>query len=482
MIAVSTLLALSSVYVQPPAHAEEIKLPKLGEAAGSTLSVAQEQQIGDDIMRQIRRSEYLMKDPIVTDYIQHLGYRLVAANPDALGRQFQFFVIQENSINAFALPGGYVGIHSGLITASQSESELASVLGHEVAHVTQRHLARRLERQNELSVPSILGLIASVLVATQDPEAGMAGVAATQAAGKQSIINHTRENEKEADRIGITMLSAAGFDVRAAAHFFETLQQASRYTFKPPEILLTHPLSRNRIAAARERAELYPKLDYQDSIDYFLVKSRVRSKSLINDKETFRALKSRFHNKQLKELEELYLYAELLKMRGDNSLAIKILSGLYQNHSSNQLLLFSLAEAHLAHGSGQEMLPLLESQLKKTPDSTKLLLATSEIYIHSGQPTKAESLLLRYADVHQRNPSYLKLLAKAQADAGNTPEMYETTGQYLMLLGDLRSAKKHFERALNATSKDPYAQTRIQARLDDVRQQMRAVLKAQSER
>ncbi|PXF62952.1 M48 family metalloprotease [Kangiella spongicola] len=482
MIAASTLLAVSSVCVQSTAYADEIQLPKLGEAAGSTLSVAQEQQIGDDIMRQIRRSEYLMKDPIVTDYIQHLGYRLVAANPDALGRQFQFFVIQENSINAFALPGGYVGIHSGLITASQSESELASVLGHEVAHVTQRHLARRLERQNELSIPSILGLIASVLVATQDPEAGMAGVAATQAAGQQSIINHTRENEKEADRIGITMLSAAGFDVSAAADFFETLQQASRYTFKPPEILLTHPLSRNRIAAARERAELYPKVDYQDSIDYFLVKSRVRSKNLINDKEAFRGLESRYSKKQLNSLEELYLYAELLKMRGNNSLAIKVLSDLYQKHSSNQLLLFSLAEAHLAHGSGQEMLPLLESQLSKTPDSTKLLLATSEIYIRSGQPTKAESLLLRYADVHQKNPNYLKLLAKAQADAGNTPEMYETTGQYLMLLGDLRSAKKHFERALNATSKDPYAQTRIQARLDDVRQQMRAVLKAKSER
>lgn len=481
-ITAGLVFAASSMLLQTPTKADEINLPKLGDAAGATLSVAQEQQIGDDIMRQIRRSEFLMKDPIVTDYIQHLGYRLVAANPDALGRQFQFFVIQENSINAFALPGGYVGIHSGLITASQSESELASVLGHEVAHVTQRHLARRLERQNELTLPSVLGLIASVLVATQDAEAGMAGVAATQAAGQQSIINHTRDNEKEADRIGITMLSAAGFDVRAAADFFETLQQAGRYTFKPPEILLTHPLSRNRIAAARERAEFYPKIDYENSVDYYLVKSRVRSKNLINDKEAFRSLENRYSTKQLTTLSDRYLFAELLKLRGNSSLAIKVLSDLYKEYSENQLLLFSLAEAHLAHGSGRDMLPLLEKQLSKTPDSTKLLLATSEIYIKSGDPEKAESLLLRYADVHQKNPSYLKLLAKAQADAGNTPEMYETTGQYLILLGDLRSAKKHFERALNATSKDPYAQTRIQARLEDVRQKIRATLKAQSER
>lgn len=462
--------------------ANTIDLPKIGETAGSTLSIAQEQQIGDQIMRQIHRSEFLMKDPIVTDYIQHLGYKLVAANHDALGRQFQFFVIHENSINAFALPGGYIGIHSGLINASRSESELASVLGHEVAHVTQRHLARRLERQNELSLPSILGLLASVLVATQDPEAGMAGVAATQAAGQQSIINHTRDNEREADRIGITMLSAAGFDVRAAADFFETLQQSSRYTFKPPEILLTHPLSRNRIAAARERAELYPKVEHQDSLDYTLVKSRIRSKALINDREAFRDIEQKYQSNQLKNVEQRYLFAELLKNNARYRLAIDILSKLYNENPSNQLLLFSLSEAHLANGSGQQMLPLLEEQLAKTPDSTKLILSTSEIYLTAGKAEKAEKLLLRYSDLNQNNPAYLKLLAKAQADAGHTPEMYETTGQYLMLLGDLRTAKKHFELALHATSEDPYAQTRIQARLEDVKQKMRAMIEAAAKR
>ncbi|WP_223669184.1 beta-barrel assembly-enhancing protease [Kangiella shandongensis] len=472
----STLLAHSA------AGAASLDLPKIGETAGSTLSVAKEQQIGDQIMRQIRRSEYLMKDPIVTDYIQQLGYRLVAANPDALGRQFQFFVIQENSINAFALPGGYIGLHSGLITASQSESELASVVGHEVAHVTQRHLARRLEAQNELSIPSILGLIGSVLAATQDPEAGMAGIAATQAAGKQSIINHTRDNEKEADRIGITMLSSAGFDVRAAADFFETLQNASRYTFKPPEILLTHPLSRNRIAAARERAELYPEVEHQDSVDYRLVKSRIESKTLINDKEKFRQLTAKAQSDKLSDLGERYLYAELLKSKGRFNPAIKVLTSLYKNNEGNQLLLFSLAEAHLAQDSGAEMLPLLETQLIKHPDSTKLILATSEIYLKTDKVDKAEKLLLRYVDVNRNNPNYLKLLAEAQAEAGHTPEMYETTGQYLLLLGDLRTAKQHFELALHATSEDPYAQTRIQARLEEVKQKMRAQLEAKTRR
>lgn len=471
-LSLSISTALSPVMVKAASN----DLPKLGEAAGATMSVAEEQMIGDRIMTQIRRSQYLMKDPLITDYIQQLGHKLVAANPDALGRRFQFFVIQESSINAFALPGGYIGIHSGLITASQSESELASVLGHEVAHVTQRHLARRLEQQDKISIPTILGVIASVIAATQDPEAGIAGMSATQAAAQQSIISHTRDNEEEADRIGITMLSSAGFDVRAAADFFETMQQASRYTQKPPEILLTHPLSRNRIAAARERAQLYPQVEHQNSLDYHLVKARIKSIDLVNSEDSFRLLDQKYNQKQLKSVEERYLYAELLKSRGKTQRALSILTDLYQEHSDNHLLLFTLAETHKANKTSSKILPELTKQLEKTPGSTKLLLATAQIYLDNKQPEAAEKLLLRYVDVNRHNPSYLYILAEAQAQAGRTPEMHETTGQYLLLLGDLRTAKKHFELALNGTSEDPYAQTRIQARLDEVNKKIREIL------
>lgn len=474
----STVIALSSM----SALAATNDLPKLGDTAGSTLSVGEEQAIGDRIMSQIRRSQFLMKDPLITDYIQQLGHKLVAANPDALGRRFQFFVIQEGSINAFALPGGYIGIHSGLITASQSESELASVLGHEVAHVTQRHLARRLEKQEQISIPTVLGLIASVIVATQDPEAGMAGVSATQAAAQQSIITHTRDNEKEADRIGITMMSSAGFDVRAAAGFFETLQQASRYTLKPPEILLTHPLSRNRIAAARERAELYPQVDHQNSVDYQLVKARVRSIDLINSEDSYRLLEKRYKAKQLTSIEDRYLFAELLKERGKTQKALSLLQSLYKEYPDNHLLLFSLAETHRVNNTASAILPELKNQLEKTPGSTKLILATAQIYLENKKAQEAEMLLLRYVDVNRYNPSYLYILAEAQAEAGHTPEMHETTGQYLLLLGDLRTAKKHFELALNSTSKDPYAQTRIQARLEEVNQKIREILTENSRR
>ena len=445
-------------------------LPKIGEEAGSTLSVAKEQMIGDQIMSQIRRSEFLVTDPLISEYIQLLGHRLVAANPDALGRNFQFFVVQDETINAFALPGGYIGINSGLITASKSESELASVLGHEVAHVTQRHLARRLERQGELTLPTILGLIGSAILASQGSEAGVAGLAATQAAAQQAIINHTRENEKEADRIGIAMLSSAGFDVSAAADFFETLQLASRYTKKPPEILLTHPLSRNRIAEARTRAELYPQISHQNSLDYRLIKARILSK--LNNGDTFKDLQKKAHKNSLSTVEEEYQYAEMLKFKNEHTTAISFLNKLYRQYPDNQILLFSLAESYIELNNAQEILPLLLKQLEKTPGSTKLIIATAQAYLDVKDFTKAEQLLLRYADVHKYNPSYLYVLAQAQSSAGHFPEMHETTGQYLLLLGDLRTAKKHFELALNSESNDPYAQTRILARLDDVRKKI----------
>lgn len=469
LVATATLIFFSSSLLS---RSNASDLPKLGDTAGATLSVMQEQQIGDQIMTQIRRSRYLVQDPLVNDYIQQVGYKLVAANPDAMGRSFRFFVIQEPSINAFALPGGYIGIHSGLITASKTESELASVLGHEVAHVTQRHLARRLERQNELSLPTILATIGAILVATQDPEAGVGALAATQGLSAQSIINHTRANEKEADRIGIAMLSKAGFDTRGAANFFETLEQQSRFTRKPPEILLTHPLSKHRITDARTRAASYPTVEHESSLDYLLVKARIKSQEKSRDTKFLQHLKT----KPNKSFYERYLLAELLRANAEIKKAITIYQQLYQEKPDNQVLLYSLAEAHQANNSSEKALPLLLKQMKQYPGSTKLILATANAYLATANPQKAEKLLLRYSNTHQSNANYLFTLAKSQQALNHVPEMHETTGQYMILVGDYRTAKKHFEMALGSTSNDPYAQIRIQARLNTARQKIREQL------
>ncbi|MBT8448398.1 MAG: M48 family metalloprotease, partial [Gammaproteobacteria bacterium] len=184
----------------------------MGSSSNRILPLNLEQELGDNYMRLLRRELSINSDPLVQSYINQLGFRLVAANPDAEDRKFYFFVVNDPSVNAFAMPGGYIGINSGLIQRAESENEIAGVIAHEIAHVTQRHIARRIEQQQQLSLPSMLAMLGSILIMTQDPEAGVAAITGIQAGATQIMINHTRANESEADRVGITTLARAGFN------------------------------------------------------------------------------------------------------------------------------------------------------------------------------------------------------------------------------------------------------------------------------
>lgn len=256
------------------ANTNSLELPDIGTAAGGTLTIDQELIYGDAYMRIIRSSQPIVNDPVLNLYIDTLGHRLVA-NANDVKTPFQFFMIRDRNINAFAFFGGYVALHSGLFLHAQSESELASVLAHEIAHVTQRHLARSMEDQARRSPATIAALAASVLLAIAAPEAGIAALTATTAGNMQSQINYTRSNEKEADRFGINTLAKAGFDVNAMPRFFGRLADEYRYASTPPPMLLTHPLPEDRITDSRARARSYPPLKLAPSLDYHLARARI---------------------------------------------------------------------------------------------------------------------------------------------------------------------------------------------------------------
>ena len=256
------------------ANTNSLELPDIGTAAGGTLTIDQELIYGDAYMRIIRNSQPIVNDPVLNQYIDTLGHRLVA-NANDVKTPFQFFMIRDRNINAFAFFGGYVALHSGLFLHAQSESELASVLAHEIAHVTQRHLARSMEGQARRTPATIAALAASVLLAIAAPEAGIAALTATTAGNMQSQINYTRSNEKEADRFGINTLAKAGFDVNAMPRFFGRLADEYRYASTPPPMLLTHPLPQDRITDSRARARSYPPLKLAPSLDYHLARSRI---------------------------------------------------------------------------------------------------------------------------------------------------------------------------------------------------------------
>src|SRR5690606_14521548 len=271
--AVAVLAAATSVSADPN------DLPDMGSPAEATLSLQDEYQIGRMIVRGLRDSDRILEDPEVTEYIQSLGARLSSHANDG-SQKFTFFMAKENSINAFALPGGFIGVNAGLVLETKNESELAGVVAHEIAHVTQRHIARSIAAQSKNSLVSTAAMLAAILIGAAGGGGGdmaMAGVAAAQSLAIQQQISFTRSNESEADRVGLGILANAGFDPHGMPAFFETMSRhAGGRDINIPEMLRTHPVSSARIAETKERA-LQLSVDPQpESISYALMKERLR--------------------------------------------------------------------------------------------------------------------------------------------------------------------------------------------------------------
>ncbi len=463
------IAALAILLCPRPAIAAENELPSIGESGGAALSVTEEQQIGDQLMRSLYRYNILLEDPLASDYLEHLGFRLVAANPDARGRQFHFFVLEDPGFNALAFPGGYIGVNTGLVAEADSESELASVLAHEVAHVTQRHLARRLERAQQLTLPYLIGALGSILLAGIDPQLAIAGLTASQAGATQNMINHTRANEQEADRIGITTLAESGLDPNAMALFFGKMQNAARYYRKPPEFLSTHPLTQNRIAEARLRAAELPPVQIEQNPEFELFKVRVVSLAELNPGTLLSIWQDKADKGQLDSDADHYAWA--LALTGDRQYAKarEELLALLRKDPDNLFYVVALAEVELAANTPDQALSQVQQARRTHPSSYPLVMTEAKLLLAMNQPATARKLLLR-EQTDRMTPPQLKLLAEAESRAGLGAEMHETQGQYLYSIGDLGGARLQYQLALRKRSDDPYAQTRIQARIDKVRE------------
>lgn len=271
------LILMLSIMMSISGYAHE--LPELGDISQATLTPYQERQLGLQIMRQIRADPGYLDDPEIASYLSNLGHKLIAnSNEAGIDQTFEFFAVQDPSINAFALPGGFMGFNSGLIIAAQSESELAAVMSHEIAHVTQKHLARMIAEQKYDWVKSIASLAVAILAARSSAQASQAILVASQASIIQSKLDFTRKHEKEADRIGLNILLDAGFDPQGMPAFFERLQKAGRFhETGAPSYLRTHPLTFERIADIQNRTREMPYRQVPDSIDFLLIRAKLRA-------------------------------------------------------------------------------------------------------------------------------------------------------------------------------------------------------------
>ncbi|MEZ5615191.1 MAG: M48 family metalloprotease [Rhodocyclaceae bacterium] len=463
------LVAALALAVPAPASLAD-GLPDLGETSQADLPPHLERRIGESIMRDIRLREPGYIDDIeVGAYLNTLGARLSAATPEA-GRHFEFFALRDTTLNAFALPGGYIGVHSGLILAAQSESELAGVLAHEMAHVTQKHLARLMGKQNQAQITQWLAMAVAILAARSNSDVSQAAMVAGSAAGVQTMLNYSRDFEQEADRIGIRILDLAGFDVRGMAAFFERMQKFGRlYENNAPGYLRTHPLTVERISDMENRILKAKYRQVADSVEFQLVRAKLRAtqgapqdavagfETQLGERKYLSEASTRYGlavaqmraknfpaaERQVAELRRLKLAspmvdalaAELRRAQGDFAGALAIYREARNRHPRNKALLHGQVEALLADGRTQEALEATTAELQLTP---------SDAALHG-------------------------LQARSYAALGKRLQQHRAQAELYALQGQLVAAVQQLELAQKAGDGDFFEHSQVDARLRELK-------------
>ncbi len=459
----------------PSLKADTIALPDIGASAGSMITPAEEQRLGRRFMRSVRAHLPLVDDPLLAQYIEGLGQRLLN-HADRGRRQFHFFLIDQPVINAFAGPAGHIGVYSGLILSTQSESELASVVAHEISHVTQDHLVRAFENASQMSGPMMaLMLAAIVLGATVSSDAGLAAAAGVQAAGVQQQINFTRENEKEADSIGIAILAEGGFDPNAMPAFFQRLSRASRlYENNAPEFLLTHPVTTNRIADATARAGAYPYRQYRDDPDYFLVRAMLREKSFNDPKQAVVHFRTTLEQGRYQD-EAAQRYAYVLALLRDNQTSKARLEARKLIIKSPTYIPYVLLDARTlaAEGEQDKALRGLSAALDLFTGNYPLTRYYAELALAQKNYQGLEDHLDQALERRPDEPELYRLRSRAAAAVGKNAEAHLFLAEAYYLNDQLEKARQLLEVGLRDKQLDFYAASKLQAKLQEIKDEIK---------
>jgi predicted Zn-dependent protease len=459
------ILALASVQAW---SAPNDDLPDFGTPADTALSKNKEEQLGRSVMLQLRNAGVVVEDPQLTEYIGTLGSRL-ASHANNGDYRFNFFVVNDDRINAFALPGGFIGVNSGLILASDSESELAGVLAHEVSHVTQRHIARSIYDSQRTSIVSMAAMLAAILLgaATDLPGDAMQGVvSASQALAIQRQINFTRSNEYEADRVGMEVLSAAGFDPNAMSSFFEKLSK--RYgasTQYVPELLQTHPVSTERVAEARSRARQLPATANTDSGGYGLARARLQALNAPTPEAAMAIFQARADSDAPADRYGMALSSMRLSLNDNAERLFRELSDEFPT-----VIAFKIGEAEALMGSGltEDAMRVYSESVGLFPRNLPLTISYAEALISAGKPAEAHELLLDLLNNVQPTPEQLRLIARAANAEGDVGNSYFYMSYYYASIGNLPLAIGQLRMALESPDVHTVDRARFEARLEQL--------------
>ncbi|CAH0991368.1 Beta-barrel assembly-enhancing protease [Sinobacterium norvegicum] len=452
------------------AQTSDLNLPTLGNSGANMFSDDQKYDLGRAWLMAFRGQAPTVDDPIIYDYLEHLIYRL-AQHSQLQDRRIDIVVVANPTLNAFAVPGGVVGVHNGIFINAKNEAQLGSILAHELAHLSQQHFERGVEARQRSTIPTMAGLLAGiVLAATTGSDAGIAAIAASQAGAIQSQLRFSRQNEQEADRIGMQTMVDAGLDPRQSAAMFEEMQRASRYYGnRAPEFLLTHPLTETRISDAKTRGDRYPAGGSVNSIDYAIVQARVRIYYEENPQSAIKFFRAKINTTQGVELESNhYGLAIALTDAGRYEEARKELTPLLEKRRNN--IPYQLADTKLLAASGQAKQAQLRLQqlLKINPTNYPLMQSYAKLLLATNQIQASRDVWLRLSELYPNQPSIWYQLAEVQGLSGNIKAVHTARAEYFLLAGNPDAATRHLNYALKLVEGD-YLQTEIiQQKIRDI--------------
>ena len=441
-------------------------LPDIGDLSGTIISPQKETELGENFMAQVRSAREFVDDIEINRYVQSLGYDL-ASHSDSPTQNFTFFVINDPQINAFAVPGGFIGVHAGLINATQNEGELAGVIAHEIAHISQKHMPRAIYDASQQSVPKAAALLASILLGVASPELGQAAIMTTMAGGIQGQINFTRANEQEADRIGMQTLYRSEYDPNGLPDFFEKLAKETRlYGAGVPEFLRTHPVTSTRIADSKGRAAQLHVPKPKDQLEFYFIRAKIIAISQRNPLDAVKAFKSQISQKSwLNEAGAHYGLAYAYVQSNQFKEAKTEFQRLSQQHKDHIGILNGMALVERKLGNYASSERTYQDALKLNPDNSLLTIGLAETYLDQRKANEAKLLLQPLLRTNPTSTKLYDLIIRSSELQDDLVDAHYYEAEKYYLLGQLELAVDHLKQANKIVHSDFVKKSRVEARL-----------------
>ena len=465
---------VATVSLSSIAQTGRVDLPELGNSANNVLSAHEEQEYAEGLIRQLRAYELLIEDPLINDFFSDMGYNL-ASHSDQPEAVFNFVVLDQSVVNAFAAPGGVIALHSGLILLAETQDEVAGVLSHEIAHITQLHMYRAFEKAKSMNVIALMAMLGLILVSGGDGDIISGAVLGAQGMAAQAQINFTRHNEVEADRVGIRTLSAAGYDPQGMADFFEKMGQTSRANGEgPPEFLRTHPVSVNRIAEAKSRIQNMSKVQVAEGRQFYIVQARLRALLENDPKKAIKHFETTLKTSltDAKKIGNLYGLAIARQRNAEYDKAENILSGLLEAEPSRLAFQLQMANLNLKRGRTDQAIETLAELHLIFPGNQAIALEYGTALLVEQKPEQAQiaiDVLKQQLVSTETDPALYALYARAASIAGDEIRATEAIAESYYQRGGTEEAITQLESLAKRSDLDYYQRARVSARLMELR-------------